>query len=226
MNDGRMERLPEGVRICVFAKPPLPGRVNTRLAPLVGDEGAARLAHAFLLDTLALVASIEWARLVVASSEPLRRTVPIPRGIDEWPQGGGDLGARIERVLRRALEDAPAAIALGVDSPGLPRLLLDEARCTLARTDAVLGPARDGGFYTIGVTRAEGGLLEGIAWSAASTCRETLDRLRALGYDPALLPEWYDVDVPSDLARLARELAEGVVVAPHTLDVLHALGLA
>jgi rSAM/selenodomain-associated transferase 1 len=211
-------------RICVFAKPPVPGRVNTRLSPALGEEGAARLARAFLEDTLELAASVTWARTIVATSGRLPPSVEIPPGVDEWPQGDGDLGRRVERVLRRALEDAPAAIALGVDSPGLPRRLLEAARDALASADAVIGPADDGGFYTIALTRAEEGLLDGITWSADTTCRQTIDRLRARGYALALLPRWYDVDVPGDLERLARELGSGEIVAPRTERVLRALG--
>lgn len=213
-----------GARICVFAKPPQPGAVNTRLVPALGPSGAARLARAFLGDTLALARTCRWAEVVLATTGPMDAYLDDPTEVLEWPQGQGDLGARVERVLRRALETSPAALALGIDSPGLPRAYLERARDALATADAVIGPTVDGGFYTLGLTRASDGLLRGLTWSAPTTCRDTLARLRAHRYAPAVLPEWYDVDVPDDLERLWRELASGAAHAPRTAEVLRTLG--
>jgi glycosyltransferase A (GT-A) superfamily protein (DUF2064 family) len=133
-------------RICIFAKPPVAGGVKTRLASALGPEIAAELARAFLDDTMAAVRALGWARVAVASTAP-------HEGVETLLQGEGDLGARIERVLRAALADAPFAIAIGADAPALPRRLLEAARDVLQRADEVLGPADDGGFYLLGLRR-------------------------------------------------------------------------
>lgn len=211
------------IPICVFAKPPVAGRVNTRLAPRVGDEGAARLAHAFLLDTIDLVNGLPWAHLVLATTGPLPDSIPRPAGAVEWPQGDGDLGERVERVLRRALEDAPFAIALGVDSPGLPAAYLEQAREALGAHDAVLGPCEDGGFYTISLRWCPDGLLEALPWSRSRTMASTHQRLCAFGLTTHFLPTWFDVDRPVDLDRLRVEVARGHAHAPHTMATLDEL---
>ncbi|MBS1867708.1 MAG: hypothetical protein JSS69_17475, partial [Acidobacteria bacterium] len=54
--------------ICVFAKPPVPGKVKTRLIPLLGEKGAAELAAAFLEDTWASVAALPWAKPILAAT--------------------------------------------------------------------------------------------------------------------------------------------------------------
>ena len=126
--------------ICVFAKPPRPGRAKTRLASAVGEEGAARLARAFLEDTWDTVSGLPWANAVLASTEADRDALGLDEDTPLWLQGEGDLGQRMERVLARALRDAPWAMALGADSPGLPPGVLERARDALAASDAVLGP--------------------------------------------------------------------------------------
>lgn len=203
--------------VCVFAKPPIPGQVKTRLAVRFGDVEAARLAEAFLSDTLASVASLKWVRAVIAS------TAVMPSRFNScgvWLQGDGDLGVRLERILSRALGHAPAAIALGADSPGLPVRFLDEACARLQHFDAVLGPCDDGGFYLLGLRTCPPGLLDGIHWSAATTWSETRQRLRSAGLSLTILPAWFDIDRPEDLDRLEQLLDAGAVNFPVTAAVL------
>jgi len=206
--------------ICVFAKPPRPGRVKTRLAPALGEEGAARLARAFLADTWATVAALDWARPVLASTEADRQSLGLPPDAALWLQGEGDLGDRMERVLARALREAPWAVVVGTDSPGLPSTLLAEGRDALERADAVLGPTPDGGYYLIGLRRCPPGLLAGLPWSQPSTLAATRARLESHGLTVALLPPFFDVDTPRDLPRLAVWLGQRPDAAPATREAL------
>jgi rSAM/selenodomain-associated transferase 1 len=202
--------------ICIFAKEPIPGRVKTRLAAAIGDEPAARLAQAFLADTIALVRSVGLPLVLAWSGRP----EAAPRGVEVWSQGEGDLGERLERVLARALTASRSAIALGADSPGLPSACLRAAVDGLQTHDAVMGPADDGGYYLLGVTRVDPGLLDGIEWSAPTTREQTVGRLVARGHRVAMLPPWFDVDEKRDLARLTSLLRRGAARADVTACVL------
>ena len=137
-----------------------------------------------------------------------------------WLQGDGDLGARLERVLRRALTRAPKALAIGADSPGLPLRLIEAAHAALDAADAILGPCDDGGFYLLGLRRCPPGLLADLPWSLEGTHRATLARLRHRGLETIELDPWFDVDREEDLARLERLIAEGSVVAPATASAI------
>ena len=201
--------------ICVFAKPPVAGAVKTRLG--LAPEAAARLAQAFLDDTLASLAALPWAAVALASTAPVAAAVPV------LLQGEGDLGARMETVLRAALSSAAAAIAIGADAPALPARLLEAARAALRDHDAVLGPADDGGFYLLALRRCPAGLLADLPWSAADTGARTLSRLRERGLRTAVLEPWFDVDRPEDLARLRVLLQAGALDAPRTRAVLEGL---
>lgn len=209
--------------LCVFAKPPRAGEVKTRLAAAIGNAPAAELARAFLEDTWAAASALPWARAVLASTEPSAvERAGSRRGL-VWPQGTGDLGERLERVLRRALRESPAALAIGTDTPGLPTPLLLEARSALRRADAVLGPCEDGGFYLLGLRRCPSGLLRDLPWSTADTFRRTVARLRDRGLRTAVISPWFDVDRPADLEWLRTLITRGELNAPRTARALEAL---
>ena len=210
--------------ICVFAKPPRAGMVKTRLASSIGAEAAATLASAFLVDTWQMVAGLKWAQPVLAATE--ESGFPwLPRNVPRWLQGDGDLGARIERVLCRALERGCPALAIGADTPGLPVPLMVDARFELERADAVLGPATDGGFYVIGMRDCPPGALAGLPWSDGQTFAATLARLRALRLRVTVLEPWFDVDRIEDLARLRALIRFGGLKAPETTKALAEIGL-
>jgi uncharacterized protein len=211
------------VCICVFAKPPVPGRVKTRLTPLLGSLGAAELAKAFLHDTWASVSTLPWAKPVLASAqEGPQDFLHTPTEI--WPQGEGDLGARLENISRRALRNHPHVIAIGADSPGLPARYLEQAREALRRADAVIGPSEDGGFYLLGLRKCPTGLLSGIPWSAPTTCLETIAKLQAAGLTVYILDDWFDVDTAQDLEKLNALITAKQIEAPKTQHFLETHG--
>jgi uncharacterized protein len=200
--------------ICIFAKPPIAGQVKTRLAAALGSGRAAELARAFLDDTIAAVSALPWAQAALATTGPVESRLPL------MLQGEGDLGARIERVLRAALQRAPFAIAIGADAPALPARLLEAARAALERADAVIGPADDGGFYLLGLRACPEGLLSDLPWSSCDTFTRTAGRLRARGLRVEVLEGWFDVDRVEDLDRLRAALRSGEIDAPRTARLL------
>lgn len=199
--------------------------MKTRLAATVGDAAAAELARAFFDDVWEGVGRLTNARRVLASTSSELERFGLAAA-EVWLQGEGDLGARMERVARRALESAPWFIAVGADSPGLPLAALEAASAALLRYDAVLGPASDGGYYLLGLRRLEPGLLAGLPWSTSETFAATAARLAERGLSVATTQEWFDVDGAEDLERLRAELARGAIRAPRTASALAKLKLA
>jgi uncharacterized protein len=161
---------------------------------------AAPLAEAALRDTLAAVAAAPARRRVVAlDGEP---GAWLPPGFEVVAQRGQGLGRRLGHALQDA--DGPA-IVVGMDTPQLTPGLLALAAYTLTRpaTDAVLGPALDGGYWTIGLSRPEPAVFEGVPMSASDTCREQRRRLRELRLRTAELPWLRDVDEIADARAVA-----------------------
>ncbi len=208
--------------ICVFAKPPQAGKVKTRLMPALGSKGAAALAAAFLQDTCEAVSSLPWAKAVIASTDHLCSSI-VSGSCEIWLQGEGDLGARLERILHRALTCSSVAIAIGADGPGLPRAFLEQARSALQKADAVIGPCEDGGFYLLGLHRCPSGVFNGISWSQSDTFAQTLANLRGAGLTVHVLEPWFDVDRPEDLAKLQAMISSRRTFAPKTREVLDKL---
>jgi uncharacterized protein len=193
----------------LFAKRPVAGQVKTRLAAASSPEWAARVATAFLHDTVERLAGIQ-ARRVLAyapdDAEAYFRDVAKDR-FELVPQGSGDLGQRMAAFFTRQLERGPAKVALlGTDSPTLPLPFVEQAFGELERADVVLGPATDGGYYLIGCRRVPP-LFEGVAWSSSRVLAETVARLTDPQWRLALLPPWYDVDTPDDWEVLRGHLA-------------------
>jgi rSAM/selenodomain-associated transferase 1 len=204
--------------ICIFAKPAVAGQVKTRLGAALGADVAVQLARAFLEDTLDSVRGLTWAQAALATTAPVDASVPV------LLQGEGDLGARIENVLRLALRLAPVAMAIGADAPALPSCLLESARVALQDADVAIGPADDGGFYLLALRRCPEGLLRDLPWSSADTLRATLERLRTFGLRAWVLEPWFDVDRLEDLERLRALIDDGTVRAPRTALILAGLG--
>ncbi|MGE0703644.1 MAG: TIGR04282 family arsenosugar biosynthesis glycosyltransferase [Vicinamibacterales bacterium] len=211
--------------VCVFAKPPRAGLVKTRLIASLGAPAAADLARAFFDDTWRLARSLEWADAVLATTDVAASEWQTIGPAEIWPQVGGDLGERLEEILRDALAIYPFAIAIGTDAPALPRELLDAACDALQTVDAVLGPAEDGGFYLLGVRACPSGLLAEIPWSAPDTYARTLARFRERRLRTEILPPWFDVDRSEDLNRLTSLLASAGAEAPATRRLLQQLGM-
>ncbi len=189
------------IPVCVFAKPPVPGKVKTRLIPLLGGEGAALVAAAMLRVAWQKMTSCPRVRPVLAAAEPGDFGIDLTSR-DVWLQGDGDLGMRMERILQRGLQEAAAAVAVGADIPFLSCEHIQSAIRALGDHDAVIGPCEDGGFYLLAVRRCPSGLLANLPWSSPDTARATRSRLEQNGFAVAVIDSLFDVDTPEDLDRL------------------------
>jgi uncharacterized protein len=219
--------------VIVMVKAPRPGFAKTRLVPELPEAQAAALAACFAEDVVRGAARVT-ADLLIAYSPAEGRALLkafLPGGLRWVEQQGADLGARLQSAATHAarLDFAPL-IFIGADSPTLPTVLIADAitRLESGETDVVLGPTEDGGYYLIGLRRPEQGLFEGITWSTSRTLEQTAEAAARLGLRLLQLPPWYDVDTPSDLSRLCRELSadDGARLrAPVTCRWLLAQGL-
>ncbi len=210
------------VAVFIMAKAPRAGEVKTRLCPPLTGPEAAGLYHSFLQDKIEQVRTLRGATPAVAYAPEAERPLfqALAPDFRLVAQRGPDLGARLANGFAEFLGDGHAgAVAIDSDTPTLPTEHLEEAVARLRRRDVdlVLGPSEDGGYYLIGLREPRPELFEGIRWSTPEVMPETLRRAEARGLRVALLPTWYDVDVPADLARLRAALAASQAPTPrHT----------
>jgi uncharacterized protein len=195
-----------GVALVVIAKAPVPGHVKTRLCPPCTEGEAAALAAAALADTLrAVVRTPARRRLLALDGQPDRRLAP---GLEVIEQEGADLGERLGHALAAA---GGPALVVGMDTPQLTPATLAHAAARLEEpgVDAVLGPALDGGYWTIGLREPDEEAFTGVPMSTPHTYAAQRRRLRELGLSVATLAPLLDVDTIEDARAVAR-------VAPRT----------
>lgn len=195
-----------------MAKEPVPGRVKTRLTPPCTPDEAADLAAAAIADTLeAALGSSADDVVVVLDGRP---GPWCPAGVRIVPQVEGPFDHRLA-----AAWDAVGgpAVQIGMDTPQVTSQLLDDAMAALSTpgTDAVLGPANDGGWWAIGLHGAVAAgfssppsagfsaVFAGVPMSRPDTGRLQRRRLTELGLSVVDLPELTDVDTFADAVNVA-----------------------
>jgi uncharacterized protein len=190
------------VALLVIAKEPLPGRAKTRLTPPCTPAQAARLAGAALLDTLDAVARTPAERKVlIFEGDPARWR---RHGFEVIRQRGHGLAER----LAAAFEDVnQPALLVGMDTPQLtPELLMNGIDALNSPdVDAVLGPALDGGYWSIGLGRPTPTAFAGVPMSSHSTCIRQRTRLHELGLRVHEQSRLRDVDTIEDASAVAAQ---------------------
>jgi uncharacterized protein len=193
--------------LIVFAKAPVPGRAKTRLAPALGEAGAALLAERLLEHTLHHAmgcgfAEVELCATPDAEHPAFTRLAARHPGLVLQVQGEGDLGRRMHRALARQLERHAAVLLIGTDAPALDSTTLQAAARALHEADAVFVPAHDGGYALVGLAAVHAALFHNIPWSTAAVMAQTRQRLHSAGLRWAELPAVPDIDEPADLVHL------------------------
>ena len=196
-------------RVAVFAKAPVAGQVKTRLAPLLGPEGAAALHAGLVRQALstALNAHLGPVELWCApdASHAFFARCAEQFGVALHGQVGADLGARMAAAFDAGLREGERVIVIGSDCPALEAADLRAAAEALASAPVAIAPAEDGGYVLIGLARRVPELFRDIAWGQASVMARTRARLEESGIRWKELATRWDVDRPEDYARLQRE---------------------
>ncbi len=190
----------------MLAKEPVAGRVKTRLCPPCTPTEAAELAAAALADTLDAACASTSDRVVLALEG--RPGWWCPPAVEVVPQGRGGLDQRLTRAWAATIGPA---LQIGMDTPQVSAGDLDLAFTALTQpgTDAVLGPATDGGWWSVGLRRPHPLAFLGVPTSRPDTGARQASRLAALGLRTSLLDPETDVDTWPDALAVAAD-------APHT----------
>lgn len=204
-----MPRIKTQTALLIFAKAPVPGQVKTRLIPALGATRATEIHNELLRQTLATARRSSIQALTLCCAPDARHPTLLEYAerfslrLEE--QVGGDLGERMYFALEQALQDHRQALLIGSDCAELTEFDLDLACRKLTEGwEVVLGPARDHGYYLIGVTAARRQLFTGIEWGTDRVLAETRKRITQLNLKHFELPARRDIDRPEDLEWLSR----------------------
>ncbi len=192
--------------IVQFAKVPRRGRVKTRLQGALGEEGSlslhkALLEHQLQQQQLAAVAPLEiWA--CSEGGESYFQSL-IESSVTLAVQQGDDLGERMANCFADRLQHYDNVILIGSDCPAIDGDYIAAAITALEQgVPAVFGPAEDGGYVLVGLSRLDQQLFGDILWGSDQVMAATRQKLTTLGWQWQELPSLQDIDRADDLPLL------------------------
>ena len=194
MNNGRL--------LIIFTKNPEAGHVKTRLAQAVGDEKALEVYEVLREHTALVTAKVETERMVYFSRFIPLSDLFLTNTFTVKLQEGADLGERMQHAISAGFATGFRHIVIiGTDCYELSSEHINQAFTALERSDAVVGPATDGGFYLIGLNRPVPKLFLNRQWSTPEVFRETTEILRRFAIPYELLAPLPDIDTFEDLKK-------------------------
>jgi hypothetical protein len=191
----RHERL-----LIIFSKNPVAGFVKTRLAASIGAAEALLVYEELRVITERAAAAADCTRAVFYSDYIPEEDLFLKGSTVVYLQDGADLGERMHRAFLEGFRlGFRQVVLIGTDCPDLSSFLVDRAFEALDGHDAVIGPARDGGFYLVGLNRPMPELFLGRKWSNPEVLPESLRIIREQQLEVAILPALSDIDTVDDL---------------------------
>lgn len=191
-------------RLILFGRYPVPGKTKTRLISALGALGAAELQRRLTEKSLETMltpgrcpAPVEFCHTGATHARVRRWLGPQPVRLSR--QKGRNLGERMRLAIYGAMDQGCRQVVLmGTDIPQLTPDHLEAAFDALARTDMVLGPSRDGGYWMVGLRR-KADIFQGIEWGGPRVLDQTMALARKLGLTVSCLPALDDMDTKADL---------------------------
>jgi uncharacterized protein len=200
-------------RLVVMVKAPVAGRVKTRLARQIGTVRATFFYRHAAASVLARVGtSLGWQTLLAVTPDTQLSHHSWPAHLMRIAQGTGDLGQRMQRIMRR--QPPGPVIIIGTDIPAIRPAYVAAAFAALGRGDAVLGPAQDGGYWLVGLKRTPRVIsaFGNVRWSSPHALDDTLANLT--GYRVVRAVTLGDVDDARELACADAWFGRRVLPAP------------
>jgi len=190
----------------IMIKYPEPGRVKTSLAKAVGHEKAAHIYRKVAELMMENTSPINCAYGRIVFYDPTDRQ----KDFAEWlsgeqfiPQQGDDVGERMDNAIRVLLAmGAEKAVLTGADIPDLSDKIIEASFRELGYADIVIGPAKDGGYYLIGMKAPHSEIFQDIPWSTGRVFKETMRIIEKLQLSCTSITTLSDLDTEDDYKRL------------------------
>lgn len=195
--------------VIIFTRFPIPGQAKTRLIPHLGAEKAAqlqRLMTEFTVGQAHRLVEIHGGTIEIhhegGTKKLLENWIQID-GLAFYEQQGGDLGAKLRHAVSTGFKTGYQKIIItGTDCPSLTCSIFEKAFQVLENHDLVLGPAKDGGFYLIGLKEEKNNLFNNVVWGTEDVLKTVLANAEKENLSVFLLSILSDIDRPEDLISL------------------------
>lgn len=191
--------------LLIFQKNMILGKAKTRIAKSVGNEKAMDIYRKLVQFTHHVVSDLPSQKFIYFSDRK-ENGMPNSTGFLFKVQKGYDLGVRMSSAFDEIFaEGYEKAILIGTDCGEIDKQLFERAFKLLDQHDVVLGPAKDGGYYLVGMKKKNNSLFQDIDWSTNRVLNQTLQRISNEGLTYGLLPTLADVDTYEDwLSQMER----------------------
>ena len=196
-----MEKAKKNLLI-IFTRNIVLGKCKTRLAKTIGAEKALEIYRFLVQHTAEISKAVEADKWVSYSEQPEHRDYFDSASYKKFAQEGTDLGERMERAFAAGFERGYSNIVIiGSDIYELDEKDLNTAFRSLEQHEYVIGPARDGGYYLLGMKEHSPELFKAKSWGTDRVFNDTMNDLE--NRDVKLLPVRNDIDVFEDISGLA-----------------------
>lgn len=185
--------------LIIFVKNPELGKVKTRLAEGVGQEMALLIYKELLAHTKAVSLAVDVDRFLFYSNEINWQDDWSKDHFQKQLQFDGGLGERMSAAFKTAFENKNAPVLIiGSDCAQLQPSIIEEALSALQDKEFVIGPAKDGGYYLIGMQKYHPEVFENIVWSTEQVFKDTIAIIEQHQWSYHCLATLSDIDYKED----------------------------
>lgn len=193
--------------LIIFYRNPEPGKVKTRLAATLGDPAALAIYLYIVAHTKSITKKLGVDKAIFYSHYIDTEDNWDNADYQKHLQSGEDLGERMFNAFRDGFQSGYRSICIiGTDCLELTTEIIEEAFDRLQTNDCVIGPARDGGYYLLGMNTPHAAFFQNKLWSTSSVYASTLSDFKLLGLKFFNLPVLTDVDEEKDLPEDLKKL--------------------
>ena len=194
------------IKILIFTKPPLAGKCKTRLIPCLGEQGAAQLQESLLLKIISDLIEFNLCPFEIWQSEESNyfKQLQVASELVINTQQGNDLGVRMSNAISHSLLVSEGVLIIGSDCAEYSKNYFEKAIKCLLNQRSVIGPAYDGGYLLMGLTRLYPQLFQNIKWGSSQVLERTLNTFNNLSLAYTTLEPLHDIDTPEDLPLLRK----------------------
>ena len=191
--------------LILFYRNPELGKVKSRLAAAVGEERALAIYLLMAAHTRKISLSIPVVKIIYYSEFIDSDDHWLNDNFRKQLQQGSNLGEKMKQAFEEGFNSGYESVCIiGTDCLELTEDFLVKSFETLQHSNAVIGPAADGGYYLLGMSKFIPELFNDKNWSTSSVCDDTIQDLKRLHCSYHLLPTLQDVDRESDLPQYLR----------------------
>ena len=188
--------------LIIFLKYPELGRSKTRLAKDIGNENALKVYIELLEHTQLISKQLKIDKYLFYDKVTANK---MPWGDDIYHtayQIESDLGGRMQNAFEQLfLKGYDRVVIIGSDCYELTQEIIEQAFELLNTSDAVIGPAKDGGYYLLGLRKLIPQLFSDVAWSTDEVFSATVKTLENLNISYSTTPILSDIDTIEDLTQ-------------------------